>query len=43
MEQKKSYFLPIVVMIFLFAMISFVTNLASPMGDILKYQFGVPN
>ena len=43
MEQKKSYFLPIVVMIFLFAMISFVTNLASPMGDLLKYQFGVPN
>ena len=43
MEQKKSYFLPIVVMIFLFAMISFVTNLASPMGDILKYQFNVPN
>ena len=43
MEQKKSYFLPIVVMIFLFAMISFVTTLASPMGDILKYQFGVPN
>ena len=43
MEQKKNYILPIVVMIFLFAMISFVTNLASPMGDILKYQFGVPN
>lgn len=36
-------FCPIVVMIFLFGMISFVTNLASPMGDILKYQFNVPN
>jgi FHS family L-fucose permease-like MFS transporter len=24
-------------------MISFVTNLASPMGDVLKNQFGVPN
>lgn len=33
----------IIVMIFLFGMISFVTNLASPMGDILKFQFGVPN
>lgn len=30
-------------MIFLFAMISFVTNLASPMGDILKNQFNIPN
>ena len=30
-------------MIFLFGMISFVTNLASPMGDILKSQFGVAN
>ncbi|MDE7123353.1 MAG: MFS transporter [Alistipes sp.] len=44
MEQKKQNFLlPIGVMIFLFGMISFVTNLASPMGDILKYQFQVPN
>ena len=40
METKKqNYTLPIIVMIFLFGMISFVTNLASPMGDILKYQF----
>lgn len=44
METKKQNFLlPIIVMIFLFGMISFVTNLASPMGDILKYQFGVAN
>jgi len=42
-QEKKNYLLPIVVMIFLFGMISFVTNLASPMGDILKYQFKVPN
>ena len=41
--KKQNYLLPIIVMIFLFAMISFVTNLASPMGDILKYQFNVPN
>lgn len=33
----------IIVMIFLFGMISFVTNLASPMGDVLKHQFQVAN
>ena len=33
----------IIVMILLFGMISFVTNLASPMGDILKNQFSVAN
>ncbi|MBO5806130.1 MAG: MFS transporter [Tidjanibacter sp.] len=44
MNQKKQNFaLPILVMILLFGMISFVTNLASPMGDVLKNQFGVPN
>lgn len=42
MGQKKNI-LPIIVMMFLFGMIAFVTNLASPMGDILKYQFSVPN
>ena len=40
-QEKKNYLLPIIVMIFLFGMISFVTNLASPMGDILKYQFNI--
>ena len=39
--MKKA--LPIIVMILLFGMISFVTNLASPMGDILKNQFSIPN
>ncbi len=43
MNDKKNYTLPIIVMIFLFGMISFVTNLASPMGDILKFQFNVAN
>ena len=38
METKKNYTLPIIMMIFLFGMISFVTNLASPMGDVLKYS-----
>lgn len=43
MEKKKGNFLAILVMILLFGMISFVTNLASPMGDILKNQFSVAN
>jgi len=43
LQEKKNHLLPIIVMIFLFGMISFVTNLASPMGDILKNQFNVPN
>ena len=43
MEKKKGNFLAIIVMILLFGMISFVTNLASPMGDILKNQFDVAN
>ena len=41
--EKKSNVLAIIVMILLFGMISFVTNLASPMGDVLKNQFGVAN
>ena len=40
---KKNYTLAIIVMILLFGMISFVTNLASPMGDVLKNQFNVAN
>ncbi len=44
MEKKQnSNVLAIIVMILLFGMISFVTNLASPMGDVLKNQFGVAN
>jgi len=41
--QNKNYTLPIVMMILLFGMISFVTNLAAPMGVVLKNQFGVSN
>lgn len=41
--DKKNYTLPIIMMVFLFAMISFVTNLAAPMGVVLKNQFGVSN
>jgi len=43
METKKNYTLPIIMMILLFGMISFVTNLAAPMGIVLKSQFGVSN
>ncbi len=42
-QKKQNYTLPILVMILLFGMISFVTNLASPMGDVLKNQFDVAN
>jgi FHS family L-fucose permease-like MFS transporter len=43
MEQKKNYVLPIIVMVLLFGMISFVTGLANPMGVIVKNQFGTSN
>lgn len=41
--QKKNYTLPIIVMILLFGMISFVTGLANPMGVIVKNQFEASN
>ncbi len=41
--KKENYALPIVMMILLFGMISFVTNLAAPMGVVLKSQFGASN
>lgn len=44
METKKqNYTIPIIMMILLFGMISFVTNLAAPMGVVLKSQFGASN
>ena len=44
METKKqNYTVPIIMMILLFGMIAFVTNLAAPMGVVLKAQFGVSN
>ena len=44
MTQKQNSNVPaIIVCILLFGMISFVTNLASPMGDILKNQVHVAN
>jgi FHS family L-fucose permease-like MFS transporter len=42
-EKKQGNIVAIIMMIFLFGMISFVTNLSSPMGDILKNQFTVAN
>ncbi len=41
--KKENFALPIVMMILLFGMISFVTNLAAPMGVVLKSQFGASN
>ncbi|GAP71665.1 transporter, major facilitator family protein [Candidatus Symbiothrix dinenymphae] len=42
-QKQKTQIVPIIMMIFLFGMIAFVTNLASPMGDVLKNQFTVAN
>jgi FHS family L-fucose permease-like MFS transporter len=43
-QQKQSgNIVAIIMMIFLFGMISFVTNLAAPMGVVLKNQFGLSN
>ena len=42
-DQKRNNTLPIVMMFALFAMIAFVTNLCSPMGVIVKNQFGASN
>lgn len=42
-NQKKSYALPIAVMFALFFMVAFVTGLPSPMGVIVKTQFGASN
>ncbi len=41
--NQKNYTVPIVMMVILFAMIAFVTNLAAPMGIVLKNQFGASN
>jgi FHS family L-fucose permease-like MFS transporter len=42
-KGNQKNILAIIVMILLFGMISFVTNLASPMGDVLKNQFHIAN
>ncbi|MDR1723994.1 MAG: MFS transporter, partial [Tannerella sp.] len=42
-ENNKNYTVPIIMMILLFGMISFVTNLAAPMGIVLKAQFQATN
>lgn len=39
MEKKQRFIVPIVVMIFIFAMISFVTNMAAPFGNIWKNHY----
>jgi FHS family L-fucose permease-like MFS transporter len=42
-QKQNSNVVAIIMMIALFGMISFVTNLAAPMGIVLKNQFGVSN
>ncbi|MDR0668205.1 MAG: MFS transporter [Prevotellaceae bacterium] len=42
-QKQKGNIVAIIMMILLFGMISFVTNLAAPMGIVLKNQFGVSN
>ncbi len=42
-EQKKSYALPIAIMFALFFSIAFVTGFSSPMGVIVKDEFGASN
>lgn len=41
--NQKNYTLPIIMMILLFGMIAFVTNLAAPMGVVVKGQFQASN
>ena len=41
--KNQNSTVPIIMMILLFGMIAFVTNLAAPMGVVLKDQFGVSN
>ena len=43
MSNKQKQWGAIIAMIALFAMIAFVTNLCSPMGVIVKNQFGCSN
>ena len=42
-KPQKNYTVPIIMMILLFGMISFVTNLAAPMGIVVKGQFQASN
>ena len=41
--KKQNYALPVAMMFFLFFIIAFVTGLPSPMGVIVKEQFGLSN
>lgn len=43
MSTQKKQWAAIIIMIALFGMIAFVTNLCSPMALILKNQFGIPD
>lgn len=40
-QKQNGKLIAIITMIFLFGMISFVTNLAAPMGIVLKISFSI--
>lgn len=40
-EQKGTNWVAVITMMFIYGMISFVTNLAAPMGNVWKYQPGI--
>ena len=40
-QQKSGSIVAIITMMFIYGMISFVTNLAAPMGNVWKYQPGI--
>ena len=40
-EQKGTNWVAVITMMFIYGMISFVTNLAAPMGSVWKYQPGI--
>ena len=42
-NKQQGNLVAIIMMIILFGMISFVTNLAAPMGIVLKAQFNLSN
>ena len=40
-QQKGTNWVAVITMMFIYGMISFVTNLAAPMGNVWKYQPGI--
>ena len=40
-QEKGTNWVAVITMMFIYGMISFVTNLAAPMGNVWKYQPGI--